>query len=121
MVEIVAFIDERRSLYPELGYQRNSIYLRFTHRDFDKGSALRELTRQLGVGPQFVFAAGDNHNDLSMLRSELAHGLCCPSNAIWEVKDQVRREGGLIANSPGSSGMVEAMQHYFYNSRADGR
>jgi HAD superfamily hydrolase (TIGR01484 family) len=114
MAEIVAFVDSHRPDFPELGYHRNSIYLRFTHRDFDKGSALRELARHLDVGPDVTFAAGDNHNDLSMLRRDIARRLCCPGNALPEVKAQVRREGGLVAAGHGSRGMIEGLEHYFF-------
>ncbi|MGI8604852.1 MAG: HAD-IIB family hydrolase [Verrucomicrobiales bacterium] len=113
MVEIIAFVEQRRARFPELGYQRNSIYLRFTHRDFDKGSALRELASKLGVPAASIFAAGDNHNDLSMLRHEIAHRLCCPSNALDLVKQQVLEQGGFVAKSPASTGMIEGLEHYF--------
>ncbi len=113
MAEVVAFIDARRATLPDFGYQRNTIYLRFTAAGFDKGSALAELARGLQLPLERVFAAGDNFNDLPMLRSDVAGKLCCPSNSLDEVKHQVLRHGGLITRAPASSGMVEALRHYF--------
>ncbi len=112
MAEVIAFIEAQRGDWPELGYQRNTIYLRFTHRDFDKGSALAELARQLGVAPDSILAAGDNFNDLSMLRREVAHHLVCPSNALPEVKQQVTAEGGRVASLPASRGVAEALRQW---------
>jgi HAD superfamily hydrolase (TIGR01484 family) len=116
MVEIISFVESHRLSYPELGYQRNSIYLRFTHRDFDKGTALQELARHLDITPKGIFAAGDNYNDLSMLRGDIARRLCCPGNALPEVKAQVLREGGLVAAGHGSRGMIEGLEHYYFSN-----
>lgn len=109
MSEVMAFVEARRERWPELGWQRNTIYLRFTHCDFDKGSALRELARQLGVPASAIFAAGDNFNDLSMLRRAVAHHLVCPANALPEVKAQVLAEGGRVLSRNASRGMAEAL------------
>ena len=109
MEEIVTFIEKWRPSFPSLGYHRNSVWMRFTHIAFNKGSALAELTRQLGLTAARVFAAGDNLNDLPMLRRELAAGLCCPSNALDEVKRHIRGEGGLVAGQPGSAGVAEGL------------
>ena len=109
MQTLIDFVEERRLRWPEVGYQRNTIYLRFTHRDFDKGSALAELARQLDLPASALFAAGDNYNDLSMLRRSVAHHLACPANALAEVQAQVRAEGGQLTAFPASRGMAEAV------------
>lgn len=115
MDSICQWLDQHRQEWPDLDYQRNSIYLRFTHCNYSKGTALRELSTVLGIAPAHVFAAGDNHNDLSMLTREVAHGLACPSNAISEVKDAVRVQGGFLAAEPATRGCVAALSHYFYD------
>ena len=115
MDEICLWLERHREERADLDYQRNSIYLRFTHRDYSKGTALRELSRVLGIEPEFVFAAGDNHNDLSMLTREVAHGLACPSNAILEVQHAVSSQGGYLAPTPATQGCVAALAHYFYD------
>ena len=60
---------------------RNTIYFRFAHRDYTKGSALGAITRELGLGAQNCFAVGDHLNDLSMLNRSYAQQLTCPANA----------------------------------------
>ena len=98
---------------PEIGYHRNGRYLRFSHASYSKGTALRELARLIGVPKDKIFAAGDNHNDLSMLDASVAGNIACPSNALLPVKDHVRSHGGFLASRPASEGMMEALQHFF--------
>ena len=112
MEEVVLEIDRASSAVPDFGYQRNSIYLRFCHRDYHKGSALGELTRLEGLAPHQVFAAGDHFNDLSMLDGSYAGMVACPDNAIEPVKESVRRAGGYVASRKWADGIAEAM-HYF--------
>jgi hydroxymethylpyrimidine pyrophosphatase-like HAD family hydrolase len=81
---------------PGLTVVRNDVYARFSHEGYSKGTALAEIERQLGLGPEAVFAAGDHHNDLPMLRRSLAHVLVCPGNAVPEVRRQVEAEGGEV-------------------------
>ena len=109
MARVVAFVDEHTAHWPDLGYQRNTIYLRFTHRQFDKGTALRELGRHLGLDPDRIFAAGDNFNDMPMLRREVAAHLVAPANSLEEVKSQVLAEGGSVSHLPASRAMAEAV------------
>lgn len=114
MAGICQWIDAQLGAWPGLGYQRNSIWLRFTHQGYHKGSSLQEVGRLLGVGPEFTFAAGDNYNDLSMLRHEVAHGLACPANAVPEVAQHVGSLGGYLAADDATLGMVGALHHFFY-------
>jgi HAD superfamily hydrolase (TIGR01484 family) len=109
MQTLIDFVEELRLEWPEVGYHRNTIYLRFTHRDFHKGSALAELARQLGLPPAALFAAGDNYNDLSMLRRRVAHHLACPANALEAVQAQVTAEGGHLTSLAASRGMAQAV------------
>lgn len=111
--EICKVIEEKRVQQPDIGYHRNGRYLRFSHADFSKGTALRELGRLLKVPADRVFAAGDNHNDLSMLDVSVATNIACPSNALQAVKQHVRERGGFVAASPASEGMMEALRHFF--------
>jgi HAD superfamily hydrolase (TIGR01484 family) len=109
MARIIDFLHEHINHWPDLGYQRNTIYLRFTHRQFDKGTALQELSRHLGLAPDQVFAAGDNFNDLPMLRRAIAHHLVAPVNSLPQVKTQVQAEGGHLSSLPASRAMAEAV------------
>ncbi len=109
MDTICAFVDPLLASVPDLRYERNSIYLRFSHRAYSKGSALAHLASSLGLGPAQVFAAGDNYNDLTMLRSEVAAHIACPSNALETVKDHIEKIGGHISHLPGAAGVADAL------------
>ena len=115
MDEISSLIESERDAWrlPEVGFQRNSIYLRFGHRDFCKGATLAELGRTLGIGPERIFAAGDNHNDLSMLNRDVAHAIACPSNALPVVQDAVRDAEGFVASQPFGHGLLESLFFFF--------
>ena len=113
MDAIGRFIDERRGTFPEFAYQRNSIYLRFCHIAYHKGAALAELQRLIGVSMDETFAAGDNFNDLPMLDAVFARFVACPSNAIEEVKETVRKQGGFVASQDSGAGIAEALNHFF--------
>ena len=113
MDRIAAFLDALRPRCPKLAYQRNKIYLRFCHADYDKGVALGELGRLLGIPAEAIFAVGDHHNDLPMLDGRHARHVACPGNAIDEVKSLVRTAGGWVAEAPCSLGVVEALRRYF--------
>lgn len=104
MERVAAEIDALRADTPKFSYQRNTIYLRFAHADYSKGTALAELRRLLGVAREETFAAGDHYNDLSMLSGEVAAHVACPSNAIAEAKDLVRAAGGWVAALPFGNG-----------------
>jgi HAD superfamily hydrolase (TIGR01484 family) len=114
MTTICEFLEIERRKVPVLGYQRNGLHLRFSHAHYHKGSALGELGRLLDLEAQFVFAAGDNHNDLSMLSGEYAHAVACPANALPEVKEAVRAQGGYVAEAAFSAGVAEAVRYYYY-------
>ncbi len=109
---ITNFIDKARAKQPKFNYQRNTIYLRFCHADYHKGAALAELSRLLEIPREEIFAAGDHHNDLSMLDGRYAGYPSCPANAIPEVKDAVRTADGYVAQSACGVGVHEALLHF---------
>ena len=109
---ITDFIHQARAGHPKLGYQRNGIYLRFCHADYHKGAALAELARLLDVPRENIFAAGDHHNDISMLDGRFAGMPSCPANAIPEVQHAVRSAGGYIARKEHGAGVHEALLHF---------
>jgi HAD superfamily hydrolase (TIGR01484 family) len=97
---------------PNLTVVRNDVYARFSHRAFNKGSALGEITRRLGLRRTEVFAIGDHLNDLPMLSSEYAAFLGAPSNAVPSVKDAVRQVGGYVSSRAHGNGVAEAIKYY---------
>ncbi len=112
---ICDWLNPRLTAHPELHYQRNSIYLRFTHQNYSKGTALAALCEYLRILPDHTFVIGDNHNDLSMLTTDVAHCIACPANSLREVKDVVSRQDGYIAGAPSTAGCVESLAYYFYD------
>jgi hydroxymethylpyrimidine pyrophosphatase-like HAD family hydrolase len=113
MDRICEWIEAQRPANPDIGYQRNTIYLRFAHTRYSKGTALGELSRLLQITPAQVFAAGDNFNDLSMLDPLYAGQIACPANALPPIKTHVRGHGGYLASRPASEGMIQALAHFF--------
>jgi HAD superfamily hydrolase (TIGR01484 family) len=81
----------------DLVVMRNDIYARFSHKAFNKGTALAEIARQLGIGPEEIVAAGDHLNDLPMLSNEFARWLVAPVNAVDAVKEAVLRQQGYVS------------------------
>ena len=112
-MEIVADqIQEAAKRWADFSFQRNSIYLRFCHRDYHKGSALGELCRLETIEMEDVLAAGDHFNDLAMLDGTYAKNTACPANAIEPVKELVRRTGGYVAEKCWADGVAEALAFY---------
>jgi len=99
--------------HPHLAWQRNSIYLRFCHRNYHKGSCLSEVARTHGVATARCFAMGDSHNDFEMLHPDHAGMIACPANAVPEILDAVRGVAGLVTSSAHGKGAVEALRHFF--------
>jgi hydroxymethylpyrimidine pyrophosphatase-like HAD family hydrolase len=99
--------------HPHLAWQRNSIYLRFCHRDYHKGSCLSEVARMHRVPAARCFAIGDSHNDFEMLHPDHAGMIACPVNAVPEISREVSRVGGLVTTAAHGKGAVEALRHFF--------
>jgi HAD superfamily hydrolase (TIGR01484 family) len=112
MDRITKFIEQTRAKQPKFNYQRNTVYLRFCHADYHKGAALSELARLIKIPRENIFAAGDHHNDISMLDGRVAGMPACPANAIDEVKNAVRNAGGYVAKSEHGVGVYEALRHF---------
>jgi hydroxymethylpyrimidine pyrophosphatase-like HAD family hydrolase len=106
---IQAHIDTLLRSIPNLAFVRNDVYARFCHVDFNKGTALAEITRRLGLEPANVFAAGDHLNDLPMLNLRFACHLAAPANAVEPVKQALRSQGGHISNLPQGHGVAEGL------------
>ena len=112
MCRILEFIDRERSPHPEFGYQQNTVYLRFCHSDYSKGSALGELARLTGITRGEICAIGDHYNDIPMLDGRYALLTGCPANAAGAVKEIVHKSGGHIAAGNCSAGVVEVIERF---------
>jgi HAD superfamily hydrolase (TIGR01484 family) len=112
MDRIIEFIEQARDPGSKFNYQRNTIYLRFCHADYHKGAALAELARLTDISRKSIFAAGDHHNDISMLNGDVAAMPACPANAIEEVKSAVRDADGYVAERDHGAGVREALEYF---------
>ncbi len=112
MDRVTEFIEQARRKQPKFNYQRNTVFLRFCHADYHKGAALAELARLLDIPRENIFAAGDHHNDISMLDGKVAAMPSCPANAIPEVKEAVHAAGGYVAQHEHGAGVYEAIRHF---------
>lgn len=110
---IVSRVRELAVDEPLLGWQRNSIYLRFGHRQYQKGSTLVELAARHGLTPAACFAIGDSHNDFEMLAPTAAARIACPANAVPDIRAHVEAAGGYACQAPHSHGCIEALDHFF--------
>ena len=117
MDRVVEYLHTVRGPDSLFHYQRNTVFLRFCHAHYSKGSALGELCRLIGISAEETFAAGDHHNDLSMLDGRFARWPTAPGNAIDEVKTAVRSAGGYVADARCSEGVVEALEFFFREFR----
>ena len=97
---------------PDLTVVRNDVYARLSHTAYSKGTALAEIARDLGIGPEQTLAAGDHANDLPMLSRHHAHYLVAPANAIGCVKTAVRSQGGYVSNLPHGEGVRQGIEFH---------
>lgn len=112
MQEVAMELEEACKDFSDWSYQRNTIYLRFCHVDYNKGVALAELCRLLGVSQSGVFAAGDNFNDISMLDGKHAAMCACPANSVEPVKRAVVQASGFVASKNHALGVAESVQYF---------
>ena len=121
MDAIQGYLEDYCQEVPHLAVMRNDVYARFNHADFNKGTALREIARHLGVSPAQTLAAGDHWNDLSMLSREVAHCLVAPDNAIPLVKEAVLRQDGYVSHQPCGHGVARGIEFYLEQASIAGR
>jgi len=109
---IQSYLDEYCAGVPALTVVRNDVYARFSHANYNKGTALAEIARQLGVARECIFAAGDHLNDLPMLSGEFARCVAAPDNAVPVVKETVRAQNGYVSHQPWGHGVARALEHF---------
>ena len=107
---ILEYLTDYSRGIPQLTVVRNDVYARFSHVGYNKGTALEEITRRLGLSPEAVFAAGDWLNDLPMLNRRYARWLAAPSNAVEPVKQAVRQQDGHVSDLSHGYGVAEGLE-----------
>jgi hypothetical protein len=113
MAWIVDHITPLAAAEPNLSWQRNSIWLRFGHRNFHKGSSLAQIARIYQLPAASCFAMGDSHNDLEMLDPTHAGMTACPANAVGVIQEKILASGGLVTRAIHGAGAIEALEHFF--------
>ncbi|MDA1273173.1 MAG: HAD hydrolase family protein [Verrucomicrobia bacterium] len=109
---ICSYLAEFWRHEPELTVVRNDVYGRLSHADFNKGSALAEIGRIVGVGAEETVAAGDHMNDLPMLNRSFARWLIAPDNAVEPIKELVRRQDGYVSTERYGNGVASGLLHW---------
>ncbi len=97
---------------PGLTVVRNDVYARFSHVGYNKGTALAELGRRLGISAKNILAAGDHLNDLPMLQNKFARYLVAPRNAVPLVKEAVLAQGGFVSEHSHGHGIADGIAHH---------
>ncbi|MFG6362827.1 MAG: HAD hydrolase family protein [Akkermansia muciniphila] len=109
--EVSCVIQNAVGPYKEIVTQRAGPYLRFSHRDYNKGTSLSFVASRFGVSSAHIAIFGDGHNDLDAMRHLPEAFRCCPSNAAQEVKDMVARGHGYISPEPRTRGVLDGLAH----------
>lgn len=117
---IEAFLNDYCRRTPHLTVVRNDVYARFSHEGYNKGTALGEIARQLGVPREWIFAAGDHLNDLPMLSGQFAGCVAAPDNAVPQVKEMVRRQNGYVSHQPWGHGVARGLEFFLNGGKAGG-
>ena len=112
MDEIHARLEDYCRTVPGLTVVRNDVYARFSHETYNKGTALEEITRLLGLDRAQVFAVGDHLNDLPMLQRAFARCIATPANGVPAVVAAVREQGGFVSQLAQGRGVREALIHF---------
>jgi len=110
IAEAVKIYNECPQRCSDLHYQRNTIYLRFSHRNYCKGTAIKYLQRTYSIDHSKTLVMGDNYNDITMLNSDVAKYYGGPANSIKMLKNALLDNQGFITKASYADGVVEAIQ-----------
>lgn len=109
--DVSCVIQDKVGPYEEIVTQRAGPYLRFSHRDYNKGTALAFVASRFRVPPVHAAIFGDGHNDLDAMRHLPEAFRCCPSNAAAEVKAMVACGHGYVSTEPRTRGVLDGLVH----------
>lgn len=109
---IHSYLDKYCETVPGLTVVRNDVYARFSHAGYNKGTALGELSRRLGISAENILAAGDHLNDLPMLLNQYAKYLVAPRNAVDAVKAQLQSQNGYISELSQGHGIADGIEFH---------
>lgn len=75
-----------------------------------KGNTLKRLQKELGLTPETTMVAGDDVNDLTMFRADVARYLVAPGNACEQIKKLVHENNGKTSECAYSDGIIDAIE-----------
>lgn len=78
-----------------------------------KGSGLARLLDMCGFSPRNLISFGDGENDLSLL--QLGESGVAVADAVSSLKEVAN----LVTKKPGPAGILEALEAYWFNDRAE--
>ncbi len=111
------YLDDYCREIPNLVVVRNDVYARFSHSAFNKGTALAEISRRLGISAENIFASGDHLNDLPMLSTKYARHLAVPSNAVPQVIESVRKQNGFVSKRARGLGVADGLEFFLRETK----
>jgi len=103
-------LEQVASSLPDLTVNRNFVFVGFIPLNGTKGKAVRFLAETLGIPTERVMAIGDSINDLDMLNGEHGFFPVAVANAEPEIKEAVKKAGGMVTEKPASDGVAEAIE-----------
>lgn len=109
---IHSYLEKYCENIPGLTVVRNDVYARFSHAGYNKGTALHEVSRRLGISAENILAAGDHLNDLPMLSHKYARYLVAPQNAVESVKSTVRDQNGYVSDLSHGHGVADGIEFH---------
>ena len=93
-------------LSPAAVARSQDYYLDVTHRDANKGTVVRFLSRRLGIEPARILAIGDGHNDVAMF-AEAGHAV-----AMGQAPAEVRAAAASVTAANDAEGFAEAIERH---------
>lgn len=105
-------IEDLLMKYSELSAQRAGVYMRFSHADYHKGSALEKLRQYWNIAPQNVIIIGDSYNDFDAMKTHPQALCACPANAEAPIREYLAQHGGYLSPYMSHQGVMDALQHF---------
>ncbi len=109
---IHSYLEKYCEKIPGLTVVRNDVYARFSHAGYNKGTALGEVSRRLGISAENILVAGDHLNDLPMLAQKYARYLVAPQNAVESVKATVLAQDGHVSKFSHGHGVADGIEFH---------
>lgn len=95
---------------PNADVHRNGIMITIYHNKYGKGNTLKRVAQYYGLKPEEVLAVGDNYNDISMIDGKFGFVGGCVGNAVDDIKNTVKKNGGYVGDGFASEGVMDIIR-----------